>query len=63
MVIKKKSRAICKRTYGNETKAEPKTHTPTHRTNWGYPKEERQKKAIVKGLENLPAGYGALIVV
>lgn len=39
--------AICRRTYGNETKAETDNpHLPMLNANWGCPKQERQPKEV-----------------
>ena len=38
---------ICRRTYGNETKAETDNpHLPMLNANWGCPKQERQPKEV-----------------
>ena len=39
--------AICRRTYGKETKAETDNpHLPMLNANWGCPKQERQPKEV-----------------
>lgn len=44
---------ICRRTYGKETKAHTDNpHFPTHNVNWGYPTQERLKKAMAVEPEN-----------
>ncbi len=44
---------ICRRTYGNETKAHTDNpHLPIHNANWGYPNQERQQMAMAAGPEN-----------
>ena len=46
---------ICRRTYGNETKAQPTICKPTHLANWGYPKQERRIKAAMTVESENPA--------
>jgi len=45
--------AICRRSCGNATKTEPKSHVSTCRINWGWTKGERQMTIAVE-LKYLP---------
>jgi len=48
-----KTHEICRRTYGNETKAHTDNpHLPIHNVNWGYPNQERHSMAMTAGSEN-----------
>ena len=48
MVCCQRPHSTCKRTCGNETKAEPTIHSPRNDAKWGYPKQECRTGKKVK---------------